>query len=545
MSSKDYPSLQQTQTPSIPTVTVTEQATYPTNTSEQQKKKKKKKKKKRKGKKSLAKSGRSSRNNPKSYGAGPRFTRRESIPHHATVQSLASINQPMIVNRLSQMSQDLKYQRELKKALTELRQKDEDYRYAIEIGESLTKENEYLKEQIEIVESQLYHQNTINMTLKAKLETLSSTYREDLYKYHHELQAQKELVHDLTNTLQNQQQELSQQKEINQREKRINQHRNVVSQGSDHRTYNRMNSDDISNLQNEDFGTGLEKQLHMKLDKEKKRNIDKQQTIENLMKKLEGANDLKKKFDTLKKANKELKQITKDELAQHIQMQKSIEAEAIYLAAKTANLEEERESLINLLDQRDYEITMLNNQLILIKNQKRVTSATTNIGTLGDEIGIDENDEYYDYNDGLDNIDSEEDDEMLDDKDEIDIIAEILDDEDLFGDDDNDHSIPQPKPQLNSKYTNEGQSQITNNLNNSNIKKRKKETEESRDKKAFDKIKEYLHLSASAVKIKYPTVKDIQSDELIKRVRELPFYKYHDQMVRIMETQIRDEKKKK
>ena len=38
--------------------------------------------------------------------------------------------------------------------------------------------------------------------------------------------------------------------------------------------------------------------------------------------------------------------------------------------------------------------------------------------------------------------------------------------------------------------------------------------------------------------IKYPTVKNIQSDELIKE-KELAFYKYHDQMVRIMESQIK------
>eukprot|EP01084_Bolivina_argentea_P215669 366206_1 len=467
-----------------------------------------------------------------------------------------------------------------------------------------TQKEKQINQQKEIIESQLHSQDTDHTVLKQKLETLSSSYQQNLHKYRKDLQNKKheikrkkkkiekiwrklEQFEDIKDMISNLQQMIDcNTKQMNvlmerdenrkvtnngmnelDRLSRDNDHLSVKNsilnqfiennklellfkeardsynsmQNEENKMERRKNSnynDDISNLKNE-------KQLYMQLDKEKKMNIDKQHTIENLMNKLESANDLNKKFETLKKAYKELKQFAKDELTQHIQMQKSIEAEAIYLAAKKANLEEERESLINLLDQRDYEITMLNNQLILIKNQKRVTSATTNIGTLGDEIGIDENDEYYDYNDGLDNIDSEEDDEMLDDKDEIDIIAEILDDEDLFGDDDNDHSIPQPKPQLNSKYTNEGQSQITNNLNNSNIKKRKKETEESRDKKAFDKIKEYLHLSASAVKIKYPTVKDIQSDELIKRVRELPFYKYHDQMVRIMETQIRDEKKKK
>ena len=102
--------------------------------------------------------------NLSSYGA-----LNKSIPHKATVQSLASINQPMIVKELTKMSQDLKYQRELKKALMELKQKDEDYRYAIEIGESLTNENQSLKQRIELLESQTHSQESNNDILREKL----------------------------------------------------------------------------------------------------------------------------------------------------------------------------------------------------------------------------------------------------------------------------------------------------------------------------------------------------------------------------------------
>ena len=48
------------------------------------------------------------------------------------------------------------------------------------------------------------------------------------------------------------------------------------------------------------------------------------------------------------------------------------------------------------------------------------------------------------------------------------------------------------------------------------------------------KIREYLHLTASAVKINYPKV-DITTEQLIKRVESLAFHQYYDQMVRIME----------
>merc|ERR1712228_991624 len=233
-----------------------------------------------------------------------------------------------------------------------------------------------------------------------------------------------------------------------------------------------------------------------------------------------GMMDLKKKYNSLKKSHKELKQITKDELAQHIQMQKSIEAEAIYLAARKANLEEEREDLLNLLDQRDYEITMLNQQLTLQKKQ----NISQNFGNDGNTLG--------------DDITNNEDIDDVEDEDEIDIIAEILDDEDIFDhevfDDDDDDDVITKQPTLIQEE-----------------EEKKEMSQESRDKKAFDKIKEYLHLSASAVKIKYPTVRNIGSDDLIKKVKELPFYKYHDQMVKIMENEMkkrrqaaRDEKNK-
>merc|ERR1712228_198033 len=215
--------------------------------------------------------------------------------------------------------------------------------------------------------------------------------------------------------------------------------------------------------------------------------------------------------------HKNLKQITKDELSQHIAMQKSIESEAIYLAATKANLEEQMEGLLNLLDQRDYELTMLNQSLTLQRSQRstRTHHAMTLHGneneesTLGDDINQnveDNEDEYYNYN----NDD--------DDEDGIDQIGDILDDvfEEFEDDDDNEE-----------------------NAENVNDKETNNEQIEDKNEKAFDKIKEYLHLSASAVKIKYPLVRNIQSDELIKRVKELPFYKYHDQMVRIMEIEIK------
>ncbi|ETO20612.1 hypothetical protein RFI_16606 [Reticulomyxa filosa] len=76
----------------------------------------------------------------------------------------------------------------------------------------------------------------------------------------------------------------------------------------------------------------------------------------------------------------------------------------------------------------------------------------------------------------------------------------------------------------------------------------KKMSEKDKEEFVADVIKEYLHLSASSVKIKYPLVTTISNEALIEQTKHLPFYQYHDFMVRIMEKEIKrmeDEKRKK
>ncbi|ETO03161.1 hypothetical protein RFI_34249, partial [Reticulomyxa filosa] len=49
-------------------------------------------------------------------------------------------------------------------------------------------------------------------------------------------------------------------------------------------------------------------------------------------------------------------------------------------------------------------------------------------------------------------------------------------------------------------------------------------------------LKEYLHLTATAVKIKYPKV-NVESDELIRKVQFEPFYNYFERMTQIMQAE--------
>ena len=168
---------------------------------------------------------------------------------------------------------------------------------------------------------------------------------------------------------------------------------------------------------------------------------------------------------------------------------------------------------------------------------------TTKEETLGDEISY-KNNEYDENSDEYYEDEDEEDGEAdqtieSDQEDEMEFLKDILEDQDLFDpveDDDDDNED-------DDVYQAQMKQQIQTSPKMNKQEEGQKDNAEAREKKVFDKIKEYLHLTASAVKIKFPTVKTIQSDELIKRVKELPFYKYHDQMTRIMEQEIKKQKR--
>lgn len=108
--------------------------------------------------------------------------RQLSRAHHATVHSLARANAPML-RSLGQTSLDLKITHELRKALNELRRKEEDYLTAMEIGESLAKDNNQLRQQFQNYENQCQMNIRENRYLREKLETVEHSYHSDLHQY--------------------------------------------------------------------------------------------------------------------------------------------------------------------------------------------------------------------------------------------------------------------------------------------------------------------------------------------------------------------------
>ena len=150
----------------------------------------------------------------------------------------------------------------------------------------------------------------------------------------------------------------------------------------------RLTNEDKSNLTAADLKTKLEKQLYLEVQREMDMQKEHEKQVETLIRRLDSMQNLKQQYDELKKEKRELESIVEEQQQQHLQMQKSIEAEAIYLATQKANLEEENESLLNILDQRDYEVQILNQQLQL---QQRHAAAAAEQGRFSDAASVGSN----------------------------------------------------------------------------------------------------------------------------------------------------------
>merc|ERR1712087_717476 len=207
------------------------------------------------------------------------------------------------------------------------------------------------------------------------------------------------------------------------------------------RHFKSLTSDDINNLTGEDLGTALEKQLYVEIQRERKRHVEHEERVALLVKKLDDMASLKRKYDALKREHREVKQMSKDAMAENIEMQKSIEQEAIYLATQNSNLIEEREGLLNELDPRNYEITMLNQQLQLQRQNRSNNNMTQSMSEAGNLAFMDSGDGdgggFYgqDYEEEYDEGDvQEQEEEAEEEHDELDDmdLDDILEDPNLF-----------------------------------------------------------------------------------------------------------------
>merc|ERR1719273_1603788 len=69
---------------------------------------------------------------------------------------------------------------------------------------------------------------------------------------------------------------------------------------------------------------------------------------------------------------------------------------------------------------------------------------------------------------------------------------------------------------------------------NMNSRNSRSESPITKKKEVADVTREYLHLTASVVNMKFPKIQHVSSEELINKVKNYQFWEYHDMMVNIM-----------
>jgi len=154
-----------------------------------------------------------------------------------------------------------------------------------------------------------------------------------------------------------------------------------------------------------------------------------------------------------------------------------MEQEVIALAARNSNLEHQVQELIELLEERDYEIDVLKAQIDCEGKQ-----GTVDTNTLKSPIASE--------------------------------VATLT---------------------LGTFQSNDHNKEEKNKANNYNDNDNRSKNGHDDHISVRNATREYLHLTASAVKIKFHHVSTVTSEQLISNAKSLPFFQYHDYMVHLME----------
>eukprot|EP01084_Bolivina_argentea_P261721 442416_1 len=185
---------------------------------------------------------------------------------------------------------------------------------------------------------------------------------------------------------------------------------------------------------------------------------------------------------------------------QNIQIEK-LTQEIIQLGSRNSSLERERDDLMTLLEEREYENQMLKTGFGLHRSKTQAIGSTN-----------------VDDMDNIDNIDDGQ-------------YTETLDQLSLYQGNSNG---PINLEDLEENEESEEYENVKTKTSRSGSPTHKKE---EKKQNVADVTREYLHLTASVVKMKFPQrLQHITSEELIKKVRNYQFWEYHDMMVQIMKT---------
>ena len=237
-----------------------------------------------------------------------------------------------------------------------------------------------------------------------------------------------------------------------------------------------------------------EKQLNKEIQSLKSKLIEKDGKIEKLLSQLETKTRVQAEKENLEKEMNSLNQMAQQDLMMQKDQIDRMTKELIVLASRNSSLEKEREDLMNLLEERDYENQMLKTGYGL--HRSKTTKMSNEMSGIAQELQMD-----AEYDETLENL--------------------------AFMD----QASNQPyEYDENEEYID------ANTRESRSASPKHKQTEEKKEEKVVDVIREYLHLTAQVVKWKFPK-NEMSSEDLINKTRNYQFHEYHDMMVRIMKTE--------
>ena len=383
----------------------------------------------------------------------------------------------------------LKMDRELKHLRIKLNEAEEQKSTAVEIIGNLHREREDLMQRNETMATELQAVQTELKILDQKNKSLEQMYRDDTTKYKEEAASANKRMTMIQEQINQKDIELSDAKEYQNRlQHELSSANLAITEDAEEDEQGHHIVDSVK-----------ETQLKALLAEEKKKVSQKEAQIDKLLAQLQQAAVVKREKESLAKELFNLESMAKEDVTvQKLQIEK-MQREIIGLASRNSKLETEKDDLIAMLEERDYENQMLKTGFGLHreKTARARGSNQFNMEDFNDAVPHDQ------YDENLDNLET------------LAFIDNVSAQPSIQGLEDMDSYL-----ERENSYVGSTTSSPT--------------AKGSSHKEVADVTREYLHLTASVVNMKFPRIQHITSEELINKVKNYQFWEYHDMMVNIM-----------
>jgi len=292
--------------------------------------------------------------------------RRMSVPHNVNQQFLQQFQQNLDQNQIEHLrkaSQEFRCERDLKHTMVKLQEKEDQCRTAIEIIGNLEKQNEEFAHTIENLKNQLTNSSNENRILEQKFQAVNDSYDQEKKEFESILKEKEDKIQELLHDIHNNNNDNDMQMQFN---------------NNDNLDKNKQNKNESSSkVENE-------KALSIQFEEEKQKVNERDMQIESMLQQLEDYRRVQQEFDDLKEEFNKYQELAQQDLTQQSVTSKAIEKELIELASRNSAIENEKQDLMDILEQRDYEIVQLKSLIDLSKSHNRNASGVSN------KMGIDE-----------------------------------------------------------------------------------------------------------------------------------------------------------